>query len=406
MHVFAKGPGVVDPASRACYDGRPALAARGASKTCLAARGFKDGRERGLSIRAFRFCAPVTRSCQLGACGAAGSQLSMSCAAPEASPREQSGTKHVVAGTSHGDDPTSLRDSAIRLAEAGQVRAAIPLFQAVVALDPSKPLGHSDEGVSWMRLKEYEQARLAPTPLSHPCPRLAPAAMPRTRSHATDCRRGSRRAVVGRVQARARPRAGARPLAAEPEGPHRVPLAHRRRPAHHAPHLVESKVAQPSANAPSSTPRRRQSRLWAASTLGQPRPTSRSVASRSVAQPSASWRSGGCSQHQIVLQAGPSSSQPRPVSRLGCITTGRPHRPCSPHRRDDDPKPPPRPPRPREHVVSPIPRLAALTIPNANPEPKPEPKPNPNPNPDQVSPIPRRASVATDTEWCVMHDAP
>ena len=56
--------------------------------------------------------------------------------------------------------------------------------------------------------------------------------------------------------------------------------------------------------------------------------------------------------------------------------------------------------------MSPIPRLAALTIPNANPEPKPEPKPNPNPNPDQVSPIPRRASVATDTEWCVMHDAP
>ena len=47
---------------------------------------------------------------------------------------------------------TSLRDSAIRLAEAGQVRAAIELFQ-VVALDPSKPLGHIDEGVSWMRLK-------------------------------------------------------------------------------------------------------------------------------------------------------------------------------------------------------------------------------------------------------------
>ena len=77
----------------------------------------------------------------------------MSCAAPEASPREQVGTKHVVGGTSYGDDPTSLRESAIRLAEAGQVRAAIPLFQAVVALDPSKPLGHIDEGVSWMRLK-------------------------------------------------------------------------------------------------------------------------------------------------------------------------------------------------------------------------------------------------------------
>ena len=102
--------------------------------------------------------------------------LTMSCAAPEASSREQVGTKHVVGGTSYGDDPTSLRDSAIALAEAGEVRAAIPLFQAVVALDPSQPLGHSDEGVSWMRLKEYDQARLAPTPLSHlcPCHRLPP----------------------------------------------------------------------------------------------------------------------------------------------------------------------------------------------------------------------------------------
>ena len=87
--------------------------------------------------------------------------LTMSCAAPEASSR-QVGTEHVVGGTSYGDDPTSLRDSAIALAEAGEVRAAIPLFQAVVALEPSQPLGHSDEGVSWMRLKEYDQARLAP----------------------------------------------------------------------------------------------------------------------------------------------------------------------------------------------------------------------------------------------------
>ena len=234
-------------------------------RLCLAAVGFEYGRERTLSSLAFRFCAPVTRSSANAAPSQStrgsghghSGQLSMSCAAPEASPKEQVGTKHVVAGTSYGDDPTSLRDSAIRLAEAGQIRAAIPLFQAVVALEPSKPLGHSDEGVSWMRLKEYEQARLAPTPLSHACPRLAPAAMPRTHSHATDCRRGFRRAVVGRVQARARPRAGARPLAAEPEGPHRFPLAHRRRPAHHAPHLVESKVAQPSANSASSTPRRR-----------------------------------------------------------------------------------------------------------------------------------------------------
>jgi hypothetical protein len=144
----------------------------------------------------------------------------MSCAAPEASSRGQVGTKHVFGGTSYGDDPTSLRDSAIALAEAGEVRAAIPLFQAVVALDPSQPLGHSDEGVSWMRLKEYDQARLAPTPLSHPCP----------------CHRRPPwlRAVLGRLQARARARPGARPVAAEPERPHRLPLSHLRRPAHHA----------------------------------------------------------------------------------------------------------------------------------------------------------------------------
>ena len=56
-------------------------------------------------------------------------------------------------GSSYSDDPISLRDSAIRLAEAGHIKAATPLFQAVVALTPSKPQGHSDEGVSWMRLK-------------------------------------------------------------------------------------------------------------------------------------------------------------------------------------------------------------------------------------------------------------
>lgn len=76
-------------------------------------------------------------------------------------------------GSSYSDDPISLRDSAIRLAEAGHIKAATPLFQAVVALTPSKPQGHSDEGVSWMRLKEYDQARRTPTP--------PPTAMPRHR---------------------------------------------------------------------------------------------------------------------------------------------------------------------------------------------------------------------------------
>ena len=116
----------------------------------------------------------------------------MSCAAPETIPTEQVGTMPVVGGTLYGDDPTSLRDSAIRLAEAGQLRAAIPLFQAVVALDPSKPLAHSDEGVSWMRLKEYDQARLAPTPLSHPCPRLAPTACHRRPPWLPPCSLGAR----------------------------------------------------------------------------------------------------------------------------------------------------------------------------------------------------------------------
>ena len=135
----------------------------------------------------------------------------MSCAAPEASPREQVGTKHVIGGTSYGDDPTSLRDSAIRLAEAGQVRAAIPLFQAVVALDPSKPLGHSDEGVSWMRLKEYDQARPCDPRLSdarvnasppQPCHRLPPWLPPcslgaRSSARSTSTRRMASRCRTG-----------------------------------------------------------------------------------------------------------------------------------------------------------------------------------------------------------------
>ena len=82
------------------------------------------------------------------------------CAAPQPeTASEQVGDKTVVGAAATADDATSLRDSAVRLAEAGQVRAAIPLFQAAVALNPTGPQGHSDEGVSWMRLQEWEQAR-------------------------------------------------------------------------------------------------------------------------------------------------------------------------------------------------------------------------------------------------------
>ena len=49
-----------------------------------------------------------------------------------------------------------------------------------------------------------------------------------------------------------------------------------------------------------------------------------------VAQTSASWISGGFSQRQITPQAALSFGQPRPISRLG--RSGRPYRPCFPHR--------------------------------------------------------------------------
>ena len=101
------------------------------------------------------------------------------CAAPQPTASEQVGDKTVVGAAATADDATSLRDSAVRLAEAGEVRAAIPLFQAAVALNPTEPQGHSDEGVSWMRLQEWEQARAQHfcalpqphigTPLCHLC---------------------------------------------------------------------------------------------------------------------------------------------------------------------------------------------------------------------------------------------
>lgn len=71
---------------------------------------------------------------------------------------ERVGTKTVIGGTSLSDDHWALRDSAVRLSEAGKVRAAIPLFQAAVALRPNDPQSHSDEGVSWMRMQEYRDA--------------------------------------------------------------------------------------------------------------------------------------------------------------------------------------------------------------------------------------------------------
>ena len=211
----------------------------------------------------------------------------MSCAAPEAS-------------TSYGDDPTSLRDSAIALAETGEVRAAIPLFQAVVALDPSQPLGHSDEGVSWMRLRS--------TIRRAPHPRLS-----LTRVHATDCRHGCVRAVLGRIQARARARPGARPVAAEPERTHRLHLAHLRRPAHHARQPVA--LARPIGPVPSG------------------------------AQPLATWRPGGASHCPSAPARAPGC---RELPSLGqwasrAALASQPHRACLPLTLNLTPHPNPNP---------------------------------------------------------------
>ena len=262
---------------------------------------FRGRQEAAILSQLARCCSPDGGHCHPG-------QLTMSCAAPEASPREQVGTKHVVGGTSYGDDPTSLRDSAIRLAEAGQVRAAIPLFQAVVALDPSKPLGHSDEGVSWMRLKEYDQAR--------PCdPRLSDArvnALPPQPCH--------RLPPCPAVQSW-----GAFKRALDLDPAHGLSLQNRRDLTGFLSHTSEGQ-------------RIMQAALWRA----------RWLSLWPTGAPEASLSASSCSGL-------PRTSQPGPVSLVG--RAGRPHRACFPHRRADDPNPPPRPPRPREHMVSPLPRL-------------------------------------------------
>ena len=219
-----------------CRSTGPPSSHRGGPESSLRGR-----QEAAIVFQLARCCSPDGGHCHPG-------QLTMSCAAPEASPREQVGTKHVVGGTSYGDDPTSLRDSAIRLAEAGQVRAAIPLFQAVVALDPSKPLGHSDEGVSWMRLKEYDQARPCDPRLSdarvnalppQPCHRLPPWLPPcslgaRSSARSTSTRRTASRCRTGETSlgsSRTHPKANAscKPLCGEQVGSAFGQLALRRR---------------------------------------------------------------------------------------------------------------------------------------------------------------------------------
>eukprot|EP00964_Phaeocystis_antarctica_P036908 scaffold21069_cov58-Phaeocystis_antarctica.AAC.3 len=61
--------------------------------------------------------------------------------------------------------------------------------------------------------------------------------------------------------------------------------------------------------------------------LGQP---VRLYVESKVAQTSASWLSGGFFQRQTTPQPAQRSGQPRPISRLG--RSGRPYRPCFPHR--------------------------------------------------------------------------
>lgn len=65
-----------------------------------------------------------------------------------------------------------LRDRAVQLAEQGNLRAAMPHFRAAIALSPADPQLHSDEGVTWMRLGEYEPAWGRIQALADPRPEL------------------------------------------------------------------------------------------------------------------------------------------------------------------------------------------------------------------------------------------
>ncbi|KAL1496394.1 hypothetical protein AB1Y20_016349 [Prymnesium parvum] len=77
----------------------------------------------------------------------------MSCEVTEAV-----GDKVVAPAAEIPESSEALRASGVALANAGHLRAALPLFLAAVALSPNDPQAHSDEGVTWMRLHEYEQS--------------------------------------------------------------------------------------------------------------------------------------------------------------------------------------------------------------------------------------------------------
>ena len=84
--------------------------------------------------------------------------MTQQCTAPAPSPQgsiEQVGGKSVVAGSEFSESSSALRDRGVELAGANNLWAALPYFFAAVAVSPLDPQAHSDEGVTWMRLKEW-----------------------------------------------------------------------------------------------------------------------------------------------------------------------------------------------------------------------------------------------------------
>eukprot|EP00966_Prymnesium_polylepis_P294902 6810219-Prymnesium_polylepis.1 len=87
------------------------------------------------------------------------------CSAPETPAAQQQPTNHEqvgdtvrVGGTDFAENANTLRTRGIELANGGHLKAALPLFLAAAAVSPLDPQTHSDEGVTWMRMNEWEQS--------------------------------------------------------------------------------------------------------------------------------------------------------------------------------------------------------------------------------------------------------
>jgi hypothetical protein len=57
-----------------------------------------------------------------------------------------------------GVNSQTVRNKALAHVAAGELTAALPLFEAIAALHPNEPQYNSDLGVTWMRLNEWPQA--------------------------------------------------------------------------------------------------------------------------------------------------------------------------------------------------------------------------------------------------------